>query len=728
MLNARHRRDALKTLDRDRLDELTSFFQLEVGDRRKANDHVSALVRHRSLDFRELLRMLQRDELQAICGALDLDRTGREKDVLIKRIMRLGDRDEAEESTIDETRAFVATPGTATPSNPAMPPPSWGIAPPVTSHGFDQLLALKTDGPCVTETLNQLERGYAGKPMPRQVLDKVRLQAESALSDILTAYSANVAKGEVGAHGSARASAEPPIGGKCPTGLLYGRIQSGKTNAMIITTALALDNGFRTIVVFTSNFVKLVHQTLERFRVLGGPLLYSSTEAGNSSAADGTRLYQWDEDIENIRQNIGKIGVVLICAKDANHQRALLKLLKDSTASEYPALIFDDEADQATPDTTTASRVADSESAPLPGSVTYRLTVENDAEAELGDSTKQILRHNVFVQVTATPYALLLQSIDSPIRPRFTRLLEPGDQYTGGEDFFSTAQVNGPLAPLVFVDEDESKFFADTVSDPPIGLARAIAFFLLSSTAYQQASARGDAGGYKFLCHTSPKTVEHTNASRLIRALADSLSSQLSTRLEASTQELFEWAHRELLKSLPQAPGLDVLLPQIARRLPLRKVLTINASAAEVEFGPSFNFMVGGNILGRGLTIENLLVTYYLRSARTTQMDTMLQHARMYGYRRPLMQFTRVFLPDSLAVRFNRIHEAEETLRRILQDANLAMVPINVASNLRPTRRGVVVPTELGYINPGQQGWPSQPEYRREHLGTSYERIEQILG
>jgi hypothetical protein len=42
--------------------------------------------------------------------------------------------------------------------------------------------------------------------------------------------------GEVGAGGSARATDIPPLGGTCPTGLLYGRIQSGKTVAMIIST------------------------------------------------------------------------------------------------------------------------------------------------------------------------------------------------------------------------------------------------------------------------------------------------------------------------------------------------------------------------------------------------------------------------------------------------------------------------------------------------------------
>src|SRR5262249_49388224 len=154
------------------------------------------------------------------------------------------------------------------------------------------------------------------------------------------------------------------------------------------------------------------------------------------------------------------------------------ELLRSVGAPDYPALIFDDEADQATPDTTTAARSQQRASAPAQGSVTYRLTVENDAAAELGESTREILRHNLFVQVTATPYALLLQNSDSPMRPKFTRLLEPGDGYTGGEHFFSSDQVREQLPPIVFVEETESAALQRENGAIPEGLSRAIGFFL----------------------------------------------------------------------------------------------------------------------------------------------------------------------------------------------------------------------------------------------------------
>src|SRR5207237_3561079 len=110
--------------------------------------------------------------------------------------------------------------------------------------------------------------------------------------------------------------------------------------------------------------------------------------------------------------------------------------------------------------------------------------------------------------------------------------------------------------------------------------------------------------------------------------------------------------------TLSELPPLAEIVEQIRQRLPGRAVPVVNSANSPVDFGRSLNFIVGGNILGRGLTIENLLVTYYLRRAKTSQMDTVLQHARMFGYRQLLMPYTRVFLPDSLAATFHFSHVA----------------------------------------------------------------------
>jgi hypothetical protein len=97
-LSPKDRRVALAQLSRDRLAELTSRFELEVADRRSTDAHIDAIVRKRSLNFRQLLEGLHRDELQAVCEALGLDAGGREKAKLVARI--LGDEDEASKQPV----------------------------------------------------------------------------------------------------------------------------------------------------------------------------------------------------------------------------------------------------------------------------------------------------------------------------------------------------------------------------------------------------------------------------------------------------------------------------------------------------------------------------------------------------------------------------------------------------------------------------------------------------
>ncbi|WP_164009890.1 TIR domain-containing protein [Pyxidicoccus trucidator] len=84
------RRAALQELSRDRLSDITTVFDLHVEDRRVYEQHISAIVRSRSVEFADVLELLTRDELKAICLALDVDESGREKAPLIERILELG--------------------------------------------------------------------------------------------------------------------------------------------------------------------------------------------------------------------------------------------------------------------------------------------------------------------------------------------------------------------------------------------------------------------------------------------------------------------------------------------------------------------------------------------------------------------------------------------------------------------------------------------------------------
>lgn len=182
--------------------------------------------------------------------------------------------------------------------------------------------------------------------MSEAAVDAVLDQAGTFTQAIVDTYEANIAAGEVGETGTGQATDAEIIGNQ-PVVLLYGRVQSGKTAGMVLTVALGLDNGFRVIIVLTADNLELVRQTTNRFRDLDGPRVLSTLKDDETS--------EWrapEFDTAEVEEALGNEGLVLVCAKNALHLPAVLQFLVDINAAQYPALIFDDEADAATPDNT----------------------------------------------------------------------------------------------------------------------------------------------------------------------------------------------------------------------------------------------------------------------------------------------------------------------------------------------------------------------------------------
>ena len=56
--------------------------------------------------------------------------------------------------------------------------------------------------------------------------------------------------------------------------------------------------------------------------------------------------------------------------------------------------------------------------------------------------------------------------------------------------------------------------------------------------------------------------------------------------------------------------------------------------------------LIGGNKLSRGVTIEGLLVSYYVRE--TLYYDTLMQMGRWFGYRGRYVDLTRLYSTELL--------------------------------------------------------------------------------
>jgi len=106
-------------------------------------------------------------------------------------------------------------------------------------------------------------------------------------------------------------------------------------------------------------------------------------------------------------------------------------------------------------------------------------------------------------------------------------------------------------------------------------------------------------------------------------------------------------------------------------------------------------------------------------------MDTVWQHARMYGYRTSLMPYTRVYLPRTVAIRFKGIHQAEEDLRGLLRRiAAGEEVLVRVATGTRPTRPNATEPDILRVIDAGLD--QVTPRYLQEDAAAAM-RIREAL-
>jgi hypothetical protein len=154
----------------------------------------------------------------------------------------------------------------------------------------------------------------------------------------------------------------------------------------------------------------------------------------------------------------------------------------------------------------------------------------------------------------------------------------------------------------------------------------------------------------------------------------------------------------------------DLIVEKIQFFSPGITVKLVNGDTDEgVAVNSPYNLFVGGNKLGRGVTIKNLLVSYYGRNPKKPQADTVLQHARMYGYRKKDVGLLRLFLPHELQTVFRAINKMELGLRALISRTKAETFRgIYLENGLSATRRNVLAPGSIGVYTAGGNYNPSQ--------------------
>ena len=451
-------------------------------------------------------------------------------------------------------------------------------------------LAVISDGQNASEALRVI-----GRQVPPDAIDDIRRAAANVIRCSLSQSAMHAARSD---------------------GLIYGMVQSGKTGVLTVAAAMAADNGFNGIVVLTSDNDDLYEQTVERVR----QMLRGITVIGKNDWRDDQR-FGW-----LIRSQFG-----VVSSKNSRMLGSLIKAFRRAHASRHRMFIVDDEADQASLDNNTRARA--------------RRQVDPTPVNERISNLRNFFIADTYVQVTATPQALFMQDQGHAYRPTFTVLTEPGADYVGGNEFF---REDSPL--LDFVDLAEvNQLVVGNQPTPrvrlPQGLRRALITFLVAAGARAVTFPEQN---FAFLCHVSMATTVHNHIVRLIDEFRDSIIATFQDRTKnkyvALVDELRR-AHAALAVTEQALPNYELIEERIDFLIRGASVKLINAqSTDEIRLDGAFNFLVGGTKLGRGVTIPNLLVSYYGRNPRRPNSDTVLQHARMYGYRRRNIGVTRLFL------------------------------------------------------------------------------------
>ncbi len=481
-------------------------------------------------------------------------------------------------------------------------------------------------------------------------------------------------------------------------GLLYGLIQSGKTSVIQVASAMSADNGFQCIIILTSDIDLLYEQTVGRMR----------------NALQGLKVIGKDDwrDANRFQRYMRNPPLVIVCSKNSSKLGSLLDAFQRAGARGLSALIVDDEADQASLNTN-ASRDTDHVS---------RIN-------EVISALRAFFRVNTYLQVTATPQALFLQDPSHPYRPSFTILTEPGHGYVGGTEFFGDPERR--LLKTVEIEEIEqlrTSHQPSPTSDVPKGLRQALLTFLVGATARR---IEDGTKRYAFLCHVSLNRVHHEYLVNLIERFKEDLKLILDTpgtkQYDLLIRELQE-AYDDLANTQVGLPPLDQIVNKIKFYLPGANVKLINATTSdEIMLDAVYNIFVGGNKLGRGVTIDNLLVSYYGRNPKKPNADTVLQHARMYGYRLNDLGVTRLFLPLRLEENFRLIHEMEKALRDLVSKYPEGKFEIlYISSPLQATRRNVLDPNSIVAYVAGKSINPSYP-LRSSEAAISTASIDEKL-
>lgn len=505
-------------------------------------------------------------------------------------------------------------------------------------------------------------------------------------------------------------------------GMVVGHVQSGKTANYTGLICKAADAGYKIIIVLAGLHNNLRSQT--QMRLDEGFLGYETTASKDGKQRPiGVGLIDSSHErrpqyVTNRAENgdfnlrfVKNLGVapehkpwLFVVKKNKSVLTRLLNWIHRHVArsvdpetnvpivTHLPLLIIDDEADHASVDT--GEDVIGQDGQP---DLEHQPTAINRLIRQLLHSFSR----KAYVGYTATPFANIYihergetkrEGPDLFPSAFITNLSAPSN-YVGPSRVFGLAGENGREGALNLVRPVMDHCSEDGRSgwmpighkstymppeDMPASLVEAVQSFILACCIRQLRGQKAEHSSMlvhvtrfnlvqqhvhrqieDYVSHQKQRVIrkiDHQGFIKDLQRLWDNDFLPTSQRIAVQTSE-------KTYEVVPKWEEIESQLPEVLDQI---KVKMINGTAKDAldyveSTGGLKVIAVGGDKLARGLTLEGLCVSYFLRASK--MYDTLMQMGRWFGYRPSYLDVCRLYTTTDLVEWFEHIADAAEELR-----------------------------------------------------------------
>lgn len=467
-------------------------------------------------------------------------------------------------------------------------------------------------------------------------------------------------------------------------GLVMGDVQSGKTASYSGLINKAADAGYRVIILLTGVIEELRSQTQSRLdEAFAGQdsskrLQRKESQIGVGHLKNRQPAVLTSVDKDFLKANLEAFGgvplktlvahepVLLVLKKNKSVLTSLLEYLKSQiqigdTQIDLPALLIDDEADNASVNVKTEDNPA-----------TINLLI---------GEIRRVFGRSTYCAYTATPFANVFIDPDSDrdlFPDNFVYTLHSPTSYVGAASIFLEGGEHNHQ--LVTIDDAEGIFPEKhkkelLIEEIPESLKDAICSFFITCCIRDLREER--LKHRSMLINVSRFTDVQARLAKVVDAFAYELKEEIRQYLEADSI----WARHDPLVKLHEVfeddfseSGFtwDQLRKKMSDSVTSIKTVTVNQKSLESERLNYLHFKdsplgrrviaIGGMTLSRGITLEGLSTSYFYRNSKA--YDTLLQMGRWFGYRTGYADLCRIWMTDEVQDWYSHLAEVVDELRR----------------------------------------------------------------